>query len=154
MTYVQVFKNMAYLMAHCMAQPGLGRVFKDLTTHGNQGGSEFYIKKDLEGRLLGQSFGRARQMYDCATLCGVIDGETSRLNLNPSDDLVIKPMDRLVLLACDHTKLNPLWVPHHVSVIITVRRPPARTCSVPLLLHLPSLVLASDPFLASLRFFR
>lgn len=49
--------------------------------------------------LTGKSYCEARKMFDSAIPCGVLQGKTTKLWLNPSENYVLQDGDKMVLLA-------------------------------------------------------
>ncbi|GMH36546.1 hypothetical protein BSKO_04414 [Bryopsis sp. KO-2023] len=90
-------QNLQRLLAQCAMQPGLGKIISNVL-HQSEGTCEFYLKQHK--RLAGCKFSMARRYFNKFSIpCGVLDGETNKLELNPSEDLIIKGEDKVVVLA-------------------------------------------------------
>lgn len=109
-TSVQSLENVAFLMAQCAIQPGLGDVLHQMATFD---GCEFYVHQFPH--LCGCTFGNARQRFDRASVCGIINNRTGEHQLNPADDLVLGPDDALLLLARSAREALLLQTPLEVA---------------------------------------
>lgn len=49
--------------------------------------------------FVGKTYGQARQSFNKAVLCGVLDSATGQAHLNPADSCVLTEQNRLVFLS-------------------------------------------------------
>jgi len=93
-------------MAQNLRHPGLSQLFREILSHG--AGSEVYVRTpdQFEGFRFGDLAGR----YPKALLLGLVrpEGDEFCSKLNPPEDLIVIPGDRLVFLARDYQDCEPL----------------------------------------------
>ncbi|KAH8088775.1 hypothetical protein JL720_6739 [Aureococcus anophagefferens] len=101
------------LMIQSARHPGLAQVWSMLLGFD---GCEFYIKHHAE--LDGVSFGDAFLRFDDAVPIGVIQGsgKDATIWVNPEDDLVLRPGDKLIVIAEDDDTYAPRTRPLEVEV--------------------------------------
>ena len=56
--------------------------------------------------MLGKSYGEARRCFDNAVLCGVLNTDTDRAQLNPPDSCVVDSNHKLIFLS-DTARIKP-----------------------------------------------
>lgn len=93
------------LLAQAIIHPGLPEFFAEVMSVAD--GNEFYVRSTdaCEGMTLGAVAGRCPQ----AILCGLLrpEGEQWQIHMNASTDEVIRPGDKLVMLAREYAFADP-----------------------------------------------
>lgn len=93
------------MLCQNIRHPGLSHAIAGLLSYGD--GSEIYARECPE--FEGVRFGDLADAFPAAVLLGVVrrEGGVDRSMLNPSDDLVLRPDDRLVIVAEDNDATVP-----------------------------------------------
>ncbi|GMH41923.1 hypothetical protein BSKO_09842 [Bryopsis sp. KO-2023] len=89
-------QNLERLLAQCALQPGLGKVMAQILEQ-SRDSCEIYLQG--YDQLTGKKFSEARRFFDQAIPCGILRSDIHRMELNPSENYVIQPKDRVVLVA-------------------------------------------------------
>jgi hypothetical protein len=101
------------LLCQNIRHPGLSHVYSALLSHGE--GNEIYAREAAQ--LEGRRFGDLADAFPEAVVLGIVrrDGTTETSMLNPSDDLLLRADDRIVIVAedIDHTQPPSEFVPKH-----------------------------------------
>lgn len=101
------------LISQTIRHPGMSQVYAALLSHGE--GSEIYAREAPQ--FEGQRFGDLGGAFPDAILLGIVRRENGgeKSLLNPSDDLILRADDRLVLVAEDseHTQPPEQYVAKH-----------------------------------------
>jgi len=82
------------LVCQTAVAPGLATVFRELV---RAGGDVHLAWCDVDDRLAG-TYGRAAEILQGSVLLGMLGAESKQLTLNPPDQLMLLPGDRLVAL--------------------------------------------------------
>lgn len=68
--------------------------------------TEWHMVQDVFPSLVGKTYGEARQYFDKAVLCGVLNVDTDKTQLNPSDSCILQSQHKLVFLS-DTAHIKP-----------------------------------------------
>ncbi|HWU05764.1 MAG TPA: NAD-binding lipoprotein [Streptomyces sp.] len=108
----------ARLVSQCVRQPGLSLVYQELLDFA---GDEFYVI-DAPTQA-GRTFGQTLLAYRNASVVGVVRTDGT-VRLNPAPDTVVRPGERLVVIAQDDDTATPADGPAAFDESAIVSRPP------------------------------
>jgi voltage-gated potassium channel Kch len=98
-TLLDIRETVAKLVVQTSRQSGAAAVYTELFDYS---GDEFYFFEDHG--LAGKTYAEAQQAFEAATVCGIVDGSTSKLN--PPPDTVITADQTLVVVVEDDSALK------------------------------------------------